>query len=231
MMRALLRRFRSDESGLSMTELLVAMFLTLIILAMVGNFFLSTAKITLNAKQNRNTNDVASNVINEVTDAIRVSTDLSKSDGSTDYAILDGSTRSKLIVYTLSNTSATSPAPSKITFDLLGTAPSMYVQETRCPGSASGSVWVFTSPCTVRNLGVGVIPPDSATDTANQLFTYRDSLGAAILIGTGKLSDTQRDSVAAITVTVRALAEKSTTPSVIMTNTVVLRNLGLDTAE
>ena len=46
MIRSQLRRLRSDDSGLSLVELLVSGLLTVAILAMIGNMFIQTAKIT-----------------------------------------------------------------------------------------------------------------------------------------------------------------------------------------
>jgi hypothetical protein len=72
---------------------------------------------------------------------------------------------------------------------------------------------------------MGLLAP---TSTADQLFTYRDANGAPFVIGTGSLTDAQKAAVASITVTVRVQAETAQTPAVIFSNTVVLRNLGLD---
>ena len=108
MTRELARRLRRDDSGLSMTELLVASMLSLLILAMVGNFFISTTKITSFSNDTRASADVASNVMNEIASVVRVATDLSST--SSGYAVVDGSNRSKLVVYAMTMTSATTPA-------------------------------------------------------------------------------------------------------------------------
>ena len=230
------KRLRSDDSGVTMTELLITFMLTILILAMIGSFFVSVTKITSASNEIRNSNDAASNIVNEVTSAVRFSTDLVKSDGSTDFAVLNGSNRDTLEIYALVDTAPTADPlnikPSKIKFELLTDGQGkLYVKETKCPGTASGAIWVFTSPCTARTLGTGLLATD---DVKNQLFTYRDSGGTAMtLSGLTPLSTTQRDAVASITVSVRVRVTgtvQTTANPVLITNTVVLRNLGLDTA-
>lgn len=224
-MRAILRRLRRDDSGLSLTELLVSTMLTLLVLIMVGNMFISATRITLASNQTRTSNDVATNIVNEVSSVLRFSTDLIKADDSIDFAV-NAATTKKVTVYSLYaiyNTSGSTPAPSKITFELVrlpGTTVDS-VTETRCPGTLSGTVWTFSTTCTTRNLGTGVVPDSTP------LFSYLDANGNAIVTGSG-LSSGDRDKVASIIVTVRSQAEKAKTPFVVITNTVVLRNLGLD---
>lgn len=232
MIRVITRRLRRDDAGLSMTELLVASMLTLLVLVMVGNMFISVTKITTASNQTRASTDVATNVVNEVTSVVRVSTDLIKADDTIDYAIQNTSNRNRLIIFSMTDTVAAAPAPSKITFELVAAPTPQYpagtyeVKETSCLGTQSSNVWVFTTPCETRTLGTGVLYPDSVS---NQLFTYRDVNGNVIPNGTSDLTTSQRDQVASIVVTVRALAPTSKNGSILVTNTVVLRNLGLDT--
>jgi Tfp pilus assembly protein PilW len=222
------KRLREDQSGLSMAEILVAMMLSMLILVMVTSFFIQVGKITTSATQIRESNGNASNVANEITSVLRVATNLPKLNSATaDSAIVAG-TRSSLTIYSLSNTSATAPAPVKVTF-ALDTAG--VVTETRCVGNLSGNYYTF-SPCastSTRTIGTGVL---AATGVADQLFTYRDANGTALVLatnGTGSISGTQIPLVGSITVTVRTLPKNSKTRPVIISNTVVLRNVGLDT--
>lgn len=224
-MRALWKRLRSEQSGLSFTEVMVAMLLTLVLFAMVGGMFVQVAKLTTAAGQTRDSNGNASNIANEVNSVVRVATNLAKLNSTVpDTAVVDG-TRSSLTVYSLVDTSATAPAPTKVTITLDAAGK---VTETRCTGSLSGNYFTFGS-CTAtstRVLGIGVLAPTGVTD---QLFTYRDVNDAPIVIGTASLTAAQRALVSSITVTVRTQPANSTTRPVIVSNTVVLRNIGLDT--
>jgi Tfp pilus assembly protein PilW len=229
-MRALgrrLRRVRDDASGLSLIEVLVSSALSLVILAMVATMYIQVTKITTAANQTHNSNGVAANVANQLSAVLRVATTLAKNNVATpDPAIVSG-TRSAVTVYSLSNTSATNPAPVRVSFTL---ASDGTVTEDRCAGVASGAYWTFGSCSTTstRVIGEGILAP---TGVANQLFTYLDVNGAQLVPGvggTGSLTAAQRALVAKITITVRAQAPGSETDAVLFSNTVVLRNLGLD---
>lgn len=225
MIRRALRRLRGEEAGLSLAELLVSGLLTIVIMAMIGSMFIQTAKITVNATHVSKSNNVAANIANELTSAIRVATTLPKSGSALpDPAIAEGS-REKLVFYSLSNTSATDPSPVRITVSVKS---DRTLEFERCTGNASGGFWTFGSCSSVekRNLG-GSLSPVAGTD---QLFTYYTSNGTAINIGSGSLTAAQRATVAKIKVyvSIQATSGSATKPAVI-SNLVVLGNLGLDT--
>jgi len=213
-----------DDRGLSMTELLVGMLLTAVVMAMVGSFFMTTAKLTTAATQTRESNGTAANIANSITSVVRMATTLAKAGSEIpDPAIVAGS-RSSLTLYSYANTSAGDPAPVRVTFTLDATGK---VTETRCTGTKSGGFWTFGScaATSTRILGVGVLAP---TGTDDQLFTYRDGTGTPMVIGTGSLSAAQRADVSSIVVQVRVQAPNASTEPVLVRNTVVLRNLGLE---
>jgi Tfp pilus assembly protein PilW len=219
-----LRALRDDASGLSLVELLVSLGLSLLMLIMVATMFIQVTKITKASNQTHNSNGVAANVANELSAVLRVATTLAKLNVATpDPAIVAG-TRSSVTIYSLSNTSATNPAPVRVTFTLSAAG---RVTEDRCIGVASGAYWTFGScaSTSTRILGDGIIAPSGVT---NQLFTYLDVNNNPILIGTGSLTAAQRALVAKIVVIVRAQAPGSETDPVLVKNTVVLRNLGLE---
>lgn len=224
--RTRLRRLRDDASGMSLVELLVSCGLSILIMVMIATMFIQVTKITTASNQTHNSNGVVANVSNELSAVLRVATTLAISNVATpDPAIVSG-TRSAVTLYSLSNTSATNPAPVRVTFTLSSTG---RVTEDRCVGVASGAYWTFGScaSTSTRVLGDGILAPTGVT---NQLFTYNDVNGSPILIGTGSLTAAQRALVASITVNVRAQAPGSSTAPVLVSNTVVLRNLGLDTS-
>jgi Tfp pilus assembly protein PilW len=234
MIRRTLRRMREDDSGLSLTELLVSGLLTVAIMAMIGTMFIQTAKITANSTQTSKSNNVAANIANEMTSAIRVATTVARSGATTpDPAILDGS-RETLTIYALSNTDAAAPAPVRIKFTITpkpGT-PALEpraVMEERCTATSAGGFWTFGScaSLTTRSLGGQVT---DLTGTIDQLFTYyTDTAGThPILIGADSLTDAQRATVASIRVYVSIKATGSDTKQTVISNLVVLGNLGLE---
>jgi hypothetical protein len=153
-----------------------------------------------------------------------VATTLAKSGQAIpDPAIVSG-TRESLTLYSLSNTSATDPSPVRVTFTI---GSDRKITETRCTSTASSGFWTFGG-CTptTRNLGGNVVLLTGATD---QLFTYYTATGAPIAIGAGSLTAAQRATVASIRIYVSVRAAGSNTKQVVISNTVVLGNVGLDT--
>ena len=231
MMRRIARRvtrLRDEQSGLSMTELLVAAMLTTVMLALVGTMFVQITRLTTAANQGRTSNGVAADMSNSITSVLRVAATRPVTGSVIPEAAIVAGTRSSLTLYSYSNTDGNNPLAvkmAKITYTLNASGA---LTETRCTGVLTGGFWYFSTctPSTTRTLGTGLLAPTGVTD---QLFTYRDGNGDPYVIGTGSLSDTQRASVGSITVTVRVRAEGTTSDPVIISSTVVLRNLGLDT--
>jgi Tfp pilus assembly protein PilV len=225
--RRVLRRIRSDESGLSLTELLVSSMLTLGILAMVGNMFIQTAAITSQSTQTNNSNNIAANIANEVAATVRVATNLSKSGQALpDPAIVSGS-RESLTLYSLSNTDPDNPAPVRVKYTINS---DREVIEERCTGTASGGFWTFGScaSLTTRNLGGAVT---ALTGVDDQFFTYYTAANQPIVIAAGNLTATQRATVASIRIYVSVKADGSETKQAVISNTVFMGNLGLDQSE
>lgn len=225
MIRRAVRRLRSEDSGLSLAELLVSGMLTVIILAMIGSFFISTAKLTANSTQTTNSTNDAANIANEITSVVRVATTLAKSGQAIpDPAIVSG-TRDSLQIYSLSNTSASDPSPVLVKFSIQS---DRTVKEERCPSSASNGFWVIGAcSADVRHLGGNI---QELTDVNDQMFTYYNAAGSPIVIGAGSLTAAQRAQVASIRVYVSVRATGAKTKQVVISNLVVLGNLGLDSS-
>jgi hypothetical protein len=226
-MRVVASRIRRDDSGLSLAEVLVSAMLTLGILIMVGTMFVQTTRITTASNQTRNSNGVASNVANAVTSVIRVSTTLAKANTATPDPAVVTAGRSTLTVYSLSNTDPQNPAPVRVSFTLDTNG---RITETRCVGKASSIYWTFgtCASTSTRVLGDGLL---DMADGASPLFIYRDVNRVVLDPGTGTLNAANRAKVASIEVVVTAQAPGSETEPVVLRNTVVLRNLGLDSVE
>lgn len=230
MIRRLRTRLRLDERGLTMTELLVSMFLTSILLAAAGGMMIQVSKITTSSNQTQNSTKIGSNVANAITSTVRVATKVAKSGGVQDPAIVAG-TRSSIQFYSNASTDPLNVGPTRITYTLNASGDLI---EDRCVAKSSGGYWTFTTcaSTTTRTIGQGLIAPGVTTNgkSAGQLFTYLDGNGAPIAIGTGALSDDQRKKVGSIVIEVWVRAPGSTTAASVIKNTVVLRNLGLGSA-
>ena len=223
-MIARLRRALHDERGMSMSELIVVMMVTAIVLAAVGTFFTNIAIVTTNANAATSRTNVAANIMNEMSKVIRTSSNNAVAgDDDPDPAIVSA-TASALTVYSYVDTSPTAPAPSKVTFRIDANG---VVFEDRIKGTLSGSYYVFTGATTTRNLGGPIV--------AKNLFTYIDTGNKTVTIGSAGLTELQRNSVASIQVEI-TIANNSTTGGtapdaakgnspIILSNTIGMPNL------
>lgn len=229
MMRRLRDALRRDDSGLSMTEVLVSMLLTSILLAAAGGMIVQVSKITTSSNQTQNSTKISANVANGLSSVLRVSTKIAKPSDVMDPAIVAG-TRSSVTVYANANADPMNIGPTRVAFTLEASGK---LVEARCVAKPSGSYWSFDScaSTSTRTIGEGIIAPGVVVKgkTAGQLFTYLDGNGNTIVLpsATGSLTDDQRKSVASIVVEVWVQAPGSTTAASVIKNTVVLRNLGL----
>jgi Tfp pilus assembly protein PilW len=230
--RRISRRLRSEDAGLSLAELLVSALMSLLILAMIGTFFIQTAKLTANSTQTTNSSNDAANIANEITSVIRVATTIPKSGAPTpDAAIVTGK-KDSLVIYSLSNTDPATLAPVKVTFEIADPKGdgSRTLKETRCVATSSAGFWNFGG-CTpkVRYLGNNLMPITGASD---QLFTYLNATGGVIPFdaATGKIADANLSKVASIVVLVSVRSNGSRTQQVVISNKVVLGNLGLESS-
>lgn len=209
---------------MSMSELIVVMMVTAIVLAAVGTFFTNIAIVTTNANAATSRTNVAANIMNEMSKVIRTSSNNAVAgDDDPDPAIVSA-TASALTVYSYVDTSPTAPAPSKVTFRIDANG---VVFEDRIKGTLSGSYYVFTGATTTRNLGGPIV--------AKNLFTYIDTGNKTVTIGSAGLTELQRNSVASIQVEI-TIANNSTTGGtapdaakgnspIILSNTVGMPNL------
>lgn len=222
-LKSLRRRLR-DEDGMSLSELIVVMMVTAIVLAAVGTFFTNIAIVTTNANAATSRTNVAANIMNEMSKVIRTSSNNAIAGSDDPDPAIVSATASALTVYSYVDTSPTAPAPSKVTFrvDTNGV-----VFEDRIKGTLSGSYYVFTGATSTRNLGGPIVP--------TSLFTYLDTTSKPVTIGATGLTAAQRNTVASIQVVV-TIANSSTTGGtapdaaqgnspIILSNTIGMPNL------
>lgn len=212
-----------DESGLTMAELLIGMFLTAMMMVMAGSMFVQMTKLTTSSNQTQNATRIASSTAKSITDVLGTATNLALQNSAVpDPAIIAGS-RSSITLYSYTNADPTNPAPTKVTYTLDATGK---LTEARCTAKPSGVYWSFATcgSSTTRTLATTIQNPSGSVPA---LFTYRNADGVAYDIGTGALTDTQRANVSSITVQVSALPIGATGNAAVINNTVVLRNIGL----
>jgi prepilin-type N-terminal cleavage/methylation domain-containing protein len=207
------------DRGITLVELIVAMMILGIVLAVTSGTVLSLTRATSTAR----TVDVnvreSSNGMNALAQSIRSAVDLQQPSAPDRSAFQFASTE-KLTVSTSVNFVDTQAKPVLVTYDLDA---SRKLREVRTQSARLGSAyWQFTGTSSSRVLTAPVAAPSSAA-----LFVYLDKNKAVLTPGpAGRLDDTQLGRIAFVQIT---LPIKSTTTAsdngVTLVNTIGTPNL------
>jgi prepilin-type N-terminal cleavage/methylation domain-containing protein len=215
-------RVAADEDGMSLVELLVAMFITAIALSIIGAMFVNVARITSNANATATRNGMAANIMDEVSKTIRTAANNAIATSVTPDPALVSASPTALTLYSYVNANPAAPAPTKVGFRF---DTQLNLVEDTWTATLSQNYWVFTGSPSTRVVGG---PVQNLTGTS-AFFVYRDSTGAEIPYTSGtSLLLAERRTVASITVNVR-IANQPTTGAdpIVITNTVGMPNLNL----
>lgn len=186
---------RGDESGFTLIELLVAMMLTAMVMTMGATFYVNVAKATATARATRDAMGQTSLAVNAIRNAVTMASDNPVSATATTPAVNSG-TGTSLTVTSYSNTVATLPAPSAVTFALDASG---WLTETRQAGVAAASgYWTFTGAITSRRVAGPFI-----LGSGTPFFSYVDSTGAVITLGGTGLATADLAKVAFVRVTAK----------------------------
>lgn len=218
MIARLRTRLRSaSEDGLSLVELLVAMMLTSIVLALVGSMFVNVALATSASNATTQRSGAASNTMNELVKVVRQGANNAVSAQTTDPALVSA-TSTALTIYSFVDTSPTAPAPTKVAFRLDGTK----LMEDRWTATNPSGYWVFTGSPTTRVIGQSLV-----TSGTDPLFAYLDADGHAIgTPATTPLGLEQRKAVVSVQIIVTiANQTRAGSSPIILKNTVGMPNL------
>jgi len=212
---ARLRENARSEAGLSLTELLVTIMLTAIVMTMVGSMFINVARITSNSNVTTTKSSTAANLMDAVSKVIRTASNIPVAGSDVPNPAIVAGTSSTLTLYSYVDTNSNAPEPTKVGYrvDAKGN-----LVEDRWKGSSAGGNSTFVSTATSRVLGGPILTPSGS----QALFTYIDSAG--------NVADTSTDfeSVASIRVTI-GIANQLTTGSdpILLINTIGMPNLKL----
>lgn len=227
MIRRLRLRLATGDAdrGLSLTELVVAAALSLLILAMVGTVFAQTAQLTSSATQNRDSNTVASNIAGELREVIGLAIQIPVQGSSTPLPAIKSGTATSLVINALVDVAdPANPAPTQVTFAV--DAATGMVTESRCVAKSVSGFWTFTScaSTSTRKLGGAIVAPGSGQ---SPLFSYLDGSGGTVAFAGGSLPATSLTNVASIIVSVKILAAGSKTAPVYLSSNIGMPNVGL----
>lgn len=225
--------FRKSQAGFSLIELITAIALLSLVLALITGLFVSTTRSTALAKSMDASTRVATNAMDEISRVLRVGTTVSQSGSTTPKSAFVYADKEALIVYSNVDVDAYAsvvtlpPKPTMVKFALDA---GRQLWESRWNGTASGVYWTFpapaTTPASARSLGGTVLAAAAGEDP---FFTYYDSTGAPLVVpASGGLGPTQLANVASVKITLRIRANSAQAGNpVVINNTVLLPNLSV----
>jgi hypothetical protein len=210
---------QDDDEGVSLVELLVTMMVTAIVLTIVGNMFVTVAKVTTESNLTSARSGVAATIMGEISEVVRGAVNNAVAGNEVpDTAVVSG-TPTALTMYSLIDANPAAPAPIKIGFRLDAAG---NLIEDRWTATASSGYWVFTGAVTSRMIG----GPVASLTGANAMFVYLDEHGLALTPGANGLTPAQRLATASIRVSVRIANQGSTASDpILLVNNVGMPNL------
>lgn len=210
------------DAGLSLAELIVAMMVFGIIVAVVTTTFISLTKATAQARGVDANTRVASNVMNEVSRVVRAARTIPTPGGTEATSFSLATTESLTLTTAVNGADSLTTVPRKVTF---GVAADRSLVETTVVGTPlQTDYWQFVSTPTKRTLGGSVV---TAASSGAPLFTYYDFTGAVLTPDSGgALSATQLPAIAAVQVSVTIdRTATASSQAVTLQTTVSLSNL------
>lgn len=215
--RARLRGIR-DDSGITIVELAIYMFIAAIVLTIAGVTYVGIAKSTTQSVATRSSTAEAQNALDVVASDIRAATNVPVTSTQTTWAVLDASpTQLTLITYTDAGPTFGTPYQVRIFVD---GSQRLVLQQWNPPGTGATTFPRSGGPTTTRYLASGV--------QSTAIFSYLDQTGAA-MAAAGGMATADLPKVAAITANISVKSPRS---SAVVTayNTVWMPNAGLSTA-
>lgn len=210
-----------QERGISLVELVVAMMIFSILLAMTVAFFTSASRATSVDKSIDSTTRSASTGVDEMARMLRgATTNNVLGQQAPDPAFIQAFTGDNVIrFYSQSNASSTAAQPVMVQFSVVGTN---LVEQIWQP-TVSGIYYTFPgNPTTTRTIAGPLVLPASG---GPNLFSYVDTNNATISTSAGYVPAGSITAIAAVTVSLQIGTANTTSQSTLLTNTVGLPNL------
>jgi type II secretory pathway component PulJ len=230
-MRAL-ARLRREDRGLSLAELIVAMSVTVLLLAMAGAFFASVTRASTTTTGVDGNTRVASTAMREMQRMFRVASNNPVASGvDTQYAFQYASATSVRFFAYINLNSAVDVQPVEVQFTL--NASKGTITETKWNGTATDASKSYFEFPRATTATLGNTPTSTLTLASSvvptALFTYRDAGGNPLMPGATGLSAADLQSVRSVTVALtvgeREPAKPSAANNVSLTSTVGMPNL------
>jgi prepilin-type N-terminal cleavage/methylation domain-containing protein len=218
-------RDASDERGLSLSELLVAMMLLSLLMVMVVGFFATGSKaFNSNKAVDANTKS-ASNAMNEISRTLRAASENPLGNNVVASTFVSA-TSTSVVFYAYVNLDSATETPVQIRFAI--DSNNNLVETEWAATSSSSGLWTFPATTAAPKLSriiAGPILPVSAGGPA--LFSYLDVNGAVVAFSGGSIPAATARTIAAVDVSLAVGKSSATGQYVEIDNTVGLPNLPL----
>lgn len=225
----LLERLRREDRGISLAELIVAMSVGILVLAMVGAFFVSVSRAsTITSGVDANTRS-ASTAMRQVERMFRVASNNPVSSGvDTQYAFQYASATSVRFFAYINLNSAVDVQPVEVQYTLDTTRG--VLSETKWNGTATDATKSYYDFPRAATAALGAVPTASinlATSVVpTTLFSYADAGGNPLTPGAAGLSAAQLQAVRSVTV-VLTVGERDATKPAAANNVTLTSNVGM----
>ncbi|WP_158253916.1 type II secretion system protein J [Cryobacterium sp. N22] len=217
------RRLKGGEQGLSLVELLVAMLLLAIVATMISGLYLSTMRTVSQTRIVSANSREASNGMNEVSRVIRAATENPVS-GAANQPALESALPESVTLYAYINLVSSAELPVKIRLSL---DTSRRLIETQWPAIESpigSGFFTFSPTSSSTRIMAGTVAAPSGS--APSLFTYVLKDGTELTAPSAGLTLDQRDTIAAVKVTMTLQGSATDSRSAVtLQNTVGMPNL------
>jgi prepilin-type N-terminal cleavage/methylation domain-containing protein len=228
MLAAAVRRLRrvtsadGGEQGISLMELIVAMMIFSILLAVTVGFFTSASRANQTDRTIDSTNRQASAGVDEIGRIVRgATTNPLATAGSVPSPAFSVAGANTITLYTNVNLASTTVAQTEqVQFSV--DASGNLVEKIWQPITTNGYFTFAANPTTTRILASPVVQPAAG---GPNLFSYLDSTGAAIAMTNSAVPAASISSIAAVQVSLQIGASNSASQSTLLTNIVGLPNL------
>lgn len=195
---------RVADRGVTLVELMVAAFLSTLILVAISTMFIVVARQTVTSQGIRLSTADASNIVNVISTTIRASINNAVQGSDTpDPAVVSG-TSSTLVVISYTDAGPSFQTPLQIRYQIVGGR----MTEDRWKPSIVQGYAVFpaltTTPYQSRTLGNVVV-----NTALEPLFRYYNSAGTELIPGATGLSLAQRQATVSVKFDVKVLAANS----------------------
>jgi len=210
-----------NEEGITLIELMVAAFLSTLVMVAICSMFIVVAKQTVTSQGIRLSTADASNITNVVSTTIRASINNAVQGSDTPDPAIVSATPSALVVISYTDAGPSFQTPLQIRYQIVG---GRMTEDRWKPTIVSGyAVFpaVTTTPYQTRTLGNVVV-----NTAAEPLFRYYNSSGTELVPSAAGLSLTQRQATLSVKFDVKVLAQNSQ-QVVEIQNTVGMPNMAL----